>query len=552
MLTVSITGGWQNVFEGEAKALLEALLPDVLQTKRWFGGKGSELRAVRIVEAVPIPYDSDVVQLLFIHVEFADGSDETYVVPLAFACSDQAMQVRKELSHTVIAPLRVDRNGTLNEGLLYDALWNQDFSRTLVHAIGEERRYPGASGELVASPTNAYGDILGKNTDLHTSVVVGAEQSNTSVIFGDRVILKLYRRLGEGVNPDLEIGRALMSMNFPHVPPIAGAIEYRSNRSEPITLGILHRFVRNEGDAWQQTLRALEDYFAKVVAQHLDPPEGAALKTLGLGSVEGQVPQAAHALMEPYADSAQVLGRRTGELHLTLAQPHDDPNFAPEAFTQAYQQARYDSMCRLTERSFGLLRNRFAALTESVQKDARSLLDLQTAVLRRFRAFLDLTPTGLRIRCHGDYHLGQVLCTGRDFMIIDFEGEPARPLSERRMKHSPLVDVAGMLRSFHYAPYAALFGRHAGPQDQAKNTPASLEPWARFWYRWVTADFLESYLSVVSGAPFWPGSGTEVQVLLEAHLMEKALYELGYELSTRPEWVRIPLRGIRQLVGDVP
>ncbi len=552
MVTLSVTGRWQNVLHGEAKASLEALLPDVLQTKRWFGGKAGALRAVRIVEAVPIPYGCEAAQLLFIRVEFLDGASDTYIVPLAFAVGDQAIQIRDELSHTVIAPLRVDRNGSLNEGLLYDALWNRDFTRTLLRAIGEQRRYPGGAGELAASPTTRYGDLVEKNADVQISVS-GGEQSNTSVIFGDQVILKLYRRLGEGVSPDLELGRGLTSIHFPHVPPVAGAIEYCSNQHEPVTLGILHRFVRNEGDAWQQALQAVEDFFAKVVALHPDPPEGAVWSTPLTDSVQEEAPQPVRALLGSYAESVRILGRRTAELHLTLltlAQGHQDQNFLPETFTRAYQQARYDSMCRLVESNFDLLRHRVATLSEPAQKEAQRLLDLQPAVIGRFRAFLDLTPTGLRTRCHGDYHLGQVLCTGRDFMIIDFEGEPARPLSERRMKHSPLVDVAGMLRSFHYAPYAALLARSTRQQGQATQSFAVLEPWARVWYRWVTAAFLQAYIPVVSGAAFWPRSGHEVQVLLDTHLLEKAVYELGYELNNRPDWVRIPLQGIQQLVED--
>ncbi len=549
MVMVSVTERWQNVLQGEARASLESLLPDVLQTKRWFGGKAGGLRGARIVEAVPIPYDSEVVQLLFIRAEFADGSDDTYVVPLACAFGDQAVRVRNELSHAVIAPLRVHRDGTLDDGLLYDALWSRDFVRTVIHAMGEQRRYPGGSGELVASPTTAYGELLGKDTDVPLTVV-GAEQSNTSVVFGDRGIFKLYRRLGEGVNPDLEIGLALTRRNFPHVPPVAGALEYRLNRSEPVTLGILHRYVPNEGDAWQQALQAVEDYFANVMTQHPEPPEGRTLTQPLLALTEEEAPQAMGALLGSYAESAKLLGRRTGELHLTLAQDHDDPKFLPEPFTQPYQQARYDSMCRVTERSFALLRDRLATLSESVRQEARSLLDRQPAVLGRFRAFLDLTPTGLRTRCHGDYHLGQVLCTGRDFMIIDFEGEPARPLSERRMKHSPLLDVAGMLRSFHYAPYAALVGRSTRRQGHAKDASVALHPWARHWYRCASAVFLTSYLSVVSRASFWPRSGREVQALLDAHLLEKAVYELGYELNTRPDWIGIPLQGIQQLLED--
>jgi maltose alpha-D-glucosyltransferase/alpha-amylase len=239
------------------------------------------------------------------------------------------------------------------------------------------------------------------------------------------------------------------------------------------------------------------------------------------------------------------LGRRTAELHLALASDPVDPNFAPEPFTAGYQRPLHQSMRNLTGRVLQLLRRRLKTLPEAAQAEAQQVLDFEPELFRRFHSLLDHKISALRTRTHGDYHLGQVLYTGKDFVIIDFEGEPARPLKERRLKRSPIQDVAGMLRSFHYAAYAAFFEQAASGlvQPQSQTT---LEMWSRFWHTWVSVAFLKTYLQVANGAPFLPQSPAELRILLDAYLLEKAVYELGYELNNRPGWVKIPLQGILQ------
>ena len=185
-----------------------------------------------------------------------------------------------------------------------------------------------------------------------------------------------------------------------------------------------------------------------------------------------------------------------------------------------------------------------------MRSQAATVLSMQPHIVARFHAFLDLETEALRTRCHGDYHLGQLLWTGHDYMIIDFEGEPARSLAERRTKHSPLLDVAGMVRSFHYAPHAALLQRRRASKPEPAHNTVALDRWADFWYQWTTVAFLDSYVAIASRCAFWPPSQGDAAVLLDAHMLEKAVYELGYELNHRPEWVGIPLQGIIQLVEN--
>jgi maltose alpha-D-glucosyltransferase/alpha-amylase len=242
-----------------------------------------------------------------------------------------------------------------------------------------------------------------------------------------------------------------------------------------------------------------------------------------------------------------LLGQRTGELHLALSSAPEDATFAPEPFTDFYRRSLYQSMRNLTGQNLDLLRHRLDSLPQDVREGALEVLDRRGEILDRFNQVVTQRISAARIRCHGDYHLGQVLYTGSNFVILDFEGEPARPITERRLKRSPLRDVAGMVRSFHYASNSALFGQ-ANFVLRPEDVPV-LQKWANFWYKWVSATFLGSYLNTIQGASFLPLGPEEQQVLLDIYLLEKAVYEVGYELNSRPDWVKVPIQGILQLLG---
>ncbi len=542
MATLTVTGSWESILRGKAKANLEAILPDFLRARRWFGGKARAIQSVEILEAIPMAQATGGPTALFalLKVGYMEGKPETYVLPLTFAAGEQAAHVQSEMPQTIVAHLRV--NG--KEGVVYDALWDKDFSKELLEVIARGRQFKGALGEVMASPTPAFRQLVpSPDAGLEPSVMQ-AEQSNTSVVYGGKLILKLFRRLEEGLNPDLEIGRFLTEKGFTHIPPVAGSLEYRRSSGEPVSMAILQGFVPNQGDAWRHTLATLGQYFGQILRKQ--PVQEVIPSKSLLVLSEEDTPLVVTERIGPYLREAELLGQRTGELHVTLAKESGDPNFNPEPFSDVSRQALADSMLALADQAFPLLRQHLTNLPGAVHGDAQKVINLEGEVRRRLRLIRDQHITAMCIRCHGDYHLGQVLYTGKDFVIIDFEGEPARPLSERRQKGSPLRDVAGMLRSFHYAAYAALLlGKVSGvrPEDFS-----SLEPWARFWYLWVSVTFLKAYLTTAAQAPFLPSTRGELEMLLEAHLLEKAVYELGYELNNRPDWVKIPLQGILQLL----
>jgi maltose alpha-D-glucosyltransferase/alpha-amylase len=373
---------------------------------------------------------------------------------------------------------------------------------------------------------------------------VRGEQSNTSVVYGDRLILKLFRRVAEGTNPDMEIGRFLTERTrFAHAAGVAGGLEFRVGKAAPVTVAILQQFVPNAGDAWRHTREEVRRYFDRALAKHQEGVDADVSEHSVLDLTREEPPVLVGEMLGSYVEFARLLGRRTAELHMALASRDDDPAFAPEPVTGFYQRGRYQSMRNLTSRVFRTLNDSMRSLPPEVQADAHALAGMRDKVLGAFDVVLGKPISGLRIRCHGDYHLGQVLYTGKDFVIIDFEGEPARPLSERRLKRSPLSDVAGMMRSFDYAAHALLYEK-GGRQMIRPQDVSVLQPWGWFWQQWASSAFLRAYLQQAGDTPLLPRSREDLARVLDVWLLEKNLYELGYELNNRPEWVRIPLAGV--------
>lgn len=531
-LHLTVEEAWERLVDGEARSRLEKVLPSVLKRQRWFGGKSRPLTAAHIVDALPISSDRERAIILFIDVSYSDGTKETYLMPVATAFGEEAKSIARKMPEAVLASVTVRGTGPARQGVLYDAVRNGRIAQALLQAIGEDSRVPGRAGSLVASRTALYRVIVPAEARLDARVMK-AEQSNTSLVYGDRAILKLYRRMQPGVNPDLEIGRYLTSVAFPHSPPIGGSIEYVRPGSEPMTVCLLHAFVPNQGDAWSAFLDEADAFVSRVSTF------GGERKIANGRSLWERVrmplPDSHRQLIGPAWEAAACLGRRTAALHLALARA-EDPAMSPEPFTEEYRRSRYESMMRLWSDTRFLLAQRRATFRTDLQQQMDQLLDREGDIRACGQTFFNLQSAGMRIRCHGDYHLGQVLWTGSDYMITDFEGEPARPLSERRMKHSPLYDVAGMLRSFDYAS-AVVLARREPP------TAPELESWAAFWSSTLQVEFVKAYLAQAQGASFWPPP-KDAQVLLRVHLLEKAIYELGYELNNRPEWAAIPLRGL--------
>jgi len=539
-----------GVLAGTGGNQLMRILPGYLRARRWFRSKARRIKSVALREAIPLPITNGEAVLALLTVDFTEGEAETYAIPLALAAAHGATPDRivHEFPQAVVAYVGNNVDPAAPKWLLYDALYDPSFATALLDVIGAKKRLSGRRGQITATPTPALRALLPPKADALEARPGRSEQSNTSVTFSDKLILKLFRRIEPGVNPDLEIGQALTAESFPNVPAVAGWLAYRSPGSEPAALAILQQFVPNQGDAWEYTLDQVGAYYDRAVTVDALPEAGRAdIAAIVEAASAGDAPEQAYEQIGTYLDAARLLGQRTAELHAALARA-DDGGFAPEPFTALYQRSVYQTMRVQASEAIAALGKKLADLPASVHSDAQEALARSGEVQHRLRSILDRKIDSKRIRCHGDFHLGQVLWTGRDFVIIDFEGEPGRPLVERRHKRSAMADVAGMLRSFHYAALGTLVSEGVGSAVRPEDVPR-LAPWATYWYRWVAATYLRAYRAAAAGAQFMPASDEELVALLSASMLNKVLYELTYELNNRPDWVSIPLRGLLDMLG---
>jgi maltose alpha-D-glucosyltransferase/alpha-amylase len=404
---------------------------------------------------------------------------------------------------------------------------DEGFCRNVVKAIGAGRELETAHGRLRFTPTSVFKDIAGDDVAALSVGAMMALSTNTTVTLGDRLFLKCYRRVRQGINPELEIGRFLTEKaKFRNCVPVAGAVEYAAGADEPATLALLQAFVPNQGDGWSYTLAYLERHLEsrRSISEPLTDPKAAA-------EVHGA-----------YLTLIQTLAARTAELHRAFATPSGDPAFEPEPLSpQDVEQWRERVRAEATD-TLTLLEARAGELGDDAAAKVKSVLAQREKIFKRLDACHAPKGRALRIRHHGDYHLGQVLIANNDWVIIDFEGEPSRPLAESRRKHSPLRDVAGMLRSFNYSKCSALmrlaevdpaFERHAPDLDT--------------WEVDARQAFLTAYAEASKGSGLY-ASFEDVRGLLTLFELEKVLYELRYELNNRPTWVHIPLQGLLALL----
>jgi maltose alpha-D-glucosyltransferase / alpha-amylase len=532
---------WDEILTGHAPAGLMKLLPGFLLTRRWFLGKSRTILDTEMLDIIPLPETTAYLGLL--RVDYSEGDADIYAAPGAVANGEAAARILSERPEVVIAHLAA-ANG--ESGVLYSAVWDAKFCDALLAAIARRRKIRGSAGELVASHNREFRGVWGASHPSLDSVPVQVPQRNTTILFGDRFALKLFRRLQPGSNPETEIEGFLTDRHAANVPLLTGTIEYRPNSGEVMGLGQLTSFVPNQGDAWHYTVDALGRFFEAALARTgEDGGELQKERPFSLTSVEPS--QQVQELLGEYAESARLLGRRTAELHSKLACDAATPEFAPEPFTDHYRQGLYHAMVSETARCFSLLRQSLPALSPEAQAEGRNVLNRADDIRLRFRPIRDQRIEASRIRVHGDLDLGRVLHTGKDFAFIDFEGDPSRAYGERRLKRSPLRDVASMLRSMHYAAYAVLFGRIPGVLTKPE-TAATLEGWASFWAIWAGALYLSAYLDAARQARLVPGTPEEFRVLLMAFVLEKALAEVRMELTTRPDWTIIPLRGITKIL----
>lgn len=528
---------WEKLFDNytELRVLERKILLPFMKKCRWFGGKAKAVSKVSIQKTIPIKVEGDTHFLAVIEVDYVQRLPELYFLPLAFLPSDNIMERVEYTVQSVVCRAEIQGKA----GFIMDSSYDKLFRDFLFISMGKEIKLKVDDGGTLLFNSGVFAKI-DVNRDID-SKILRADQSNTAIIYNDQYFFKFYRKLENEINPELEIVQFLSEhTTFQNSPRYAGSVEYRDQDGGVIVFGLLQRKVENQGEAWTMSVDSVGRFYERIMskAKTIKLP-----KLINKASIKFE--EAPDVIQEfigrGFYERMVRLGQRTAEMHLALGSNTSNPAFVPENFTANYQRSMYSSLRKLVKDRFNLLETTLPKLTAEVQEFAKKVLALENDIMQCFSEVYQLKIKAHKIRIHGDYHLGQVLFTGRDFVIIDFEGEPGLSFSERRLKKSALKDVAGMMRSIHYAA----FGKILLNENYRERDLEFLESWAEQWQHYVSRFYLGAYMERMNMGTVL---SVEDDVLIRTFLLEKAIYELGYELNGRPDWTIIPLRGIHYIM----
>jgi maltose alpha-D-glucosyltransferase / alpha-amylase len=524
---------WERLFDNynEVRFFERKVLPLFMKKCRWFGGKAKVINKIVVHKVIPFKVEGDTHFLSIIEVNYVQRLPELYFIPLAFVLSDSILEKVEYTVQSVVCRAEIQGKA----GFIMDSCYDKSFRDSLFLSMEKELRIKDDEGGVLEFNSGVYAKLSSsKGVD---SKILKSDQSNTAIIYNDEYFFKFYRKLEKEINPDLEIVRFLTEQTtFQNSPKYAGSVEYRDGDGKTIVFGLLQQKVENQGEAWTMSVDSVGRYYERVITK----AKGLKLPKL-VNKPAIKFEEAPELIQEfigrGFYERVVRLGQRTAEMHMALASDSSNPAFAPENFTANYQRSLYSSLRKLVRDRFSLLESSMSKLPADSQDLAKKVLALEDTILQSFSEVYQIKINALKTRIHGDYHLGQVLFTGKDFVIIDFEGEPGFSFSERRLKKSPMKDVAGMMRSFHYAA----FGKLLLNENYRDRDLELLEQAAEQWQHYVSRFYLGAYMERI-------GMGTNLSedhdTLIRTFLIEKAIYELGYELNGRPDWTIIPLRGI--------
>jgi maltokinase len=496
--------------------LEENVFYEYMRKCRWFAGKARMIKFLKVQQLLTMPIDDSVAYLVILHIGYTYGDEEKYAVPVSFLPDDYDLigQLNpKAFIHKIV----VDGK----PGWLIDAIYDFRFQTELFKNIWDNASTKQERGAL--NYHHGKGLAVTDEDMGYLCVIPDLEQSNSSLIFGNKYFFKLYRKLFREINPEVEMLQFLTETGgFKNIPAYCGSLVYERPGIPPVTLGLMMQKVASKSDSWVATGDDLNDFLFFFVDKHF--------------SIHDQV-----------FEKVELLGKRTAEMHLALLSEKEDEAFKPERYNADYVKWLQESLAKLLSKRITLLSENYSRLDKNAKDLADDFIKSENIIKNFFEKIASNDLKSLRIRIHGDYHLGQVLFTGTDYLVIDFEGEPESSIADRKIKHSPLKDVAGMVRSFHYAVCAKLYFS----EETRGIDPLRLQKAADRWYKLITDAYIDAYMHTMGDISAIFGNRTELNFLLQLHLLEKAVYELGYELNGRPDWIRIPLKGIQQVLFEI-
>lgn len=530
---------WVTKFNDEnfRQKLSNDILPKYMMGTRWYAAKTQKAKTYKIEMVMPFPInDQETAYFITIEINFEAGFTEYYFMTLAFVDEDTKLDDAKGKVHKM----------ALNDekGMIIDALYYEPFRKAFYEQIISQKTVNDGNTKMLFE----RGKVLRSSPAYESSRVLGFDQSNTSIEYNGKYFFKAYRRLFQDTNPDLELTKFLSDeSNFNNCPKYAGSVSWIKNEYATISIGIMQERIDNIGEAWNHTLEMMKGYFERIQATDINPKDIQNIKNFDLKSPEDLKSDFRLLISDDVLDNVEQMALRVAEMHIALFSNKVDTKFNPIAFNGDYTVWLKNRIIYQLNARFILVEENISKLNGLAKEYAEMFVDSREEITTRFLAFDETELNSSRIRIHGDLHLGQILMTeDNDFFIIDYEGEPESTIRDRKVKQTPLKDVAGMLRSFHYGVYAVIF------DDKIKHKLSREELFeaGEKYYRAIAAVFLNKYVKTAMANNLDIGYESEIRYLLKYHLLEKAVYEIGYELKARPDWVIIPLTGIKQILEE--
>ncbi len=516
--SLSLNKPWDEFAHDEEaiKLLEENVFYEYMRKCRWFAGKARMIKFLKVQTLLNMPIEDGLAYLIILHLGYTYGDEEKYAMPVSFLPDDFELlgQVNPK---AFIVKITVDGK----PGWLIDAIYDFRFQTALFENIWNNAGTKQDNGSI--SYHRGKGLAATDENMGYLCTIPDLEQSNSSLIYGNKYFFKLYRKLFREVNPEVEMLQFLTETGgFKNIPAYCGSLTYDRPGTPPVTLGLMMQKVASKSDSWVSTGDDLNTFLFMFVDKFF--------------SIHDQV-----------FEKVELLGKRTAEMHLALLSDKKNKAFKPEKFDKVYVEFIQKHLNNLLNKRIKLLKENYARLDNNAKQLADDFINSEGNIRHFFDKIGSNDLKSSRIRIHGDYHLGQVLFTGSDYLIIDFEGEPESSIADRKIKHSPLKDVAGMIRSFHYAVCAKLYF-----SDETRDiNPLRMQKAADRWYKLITDAYVDAYMQTMGNISAIFGNRTELNFLLQLHLLEKSVYELGYELNGRPDWIRIPLKGIQQVLFEI-
>ncbi|PTX41663.1 maltose alpha-D-glucosyltransferase/alpha-amylase [Christiangramia gaetbulicola] len=526
---------WEDAFEDQEfiKTFSTEILEDYILKKRWYAGKSSTLKYIDVVDHGKLISEKNTFHGVLIEINFSEAFFQDYFIPLSFIPGSK----EKLETNTIIAPVTFQGE----EGYLIDALHIEDFRHLVFDKI------MAYTSDQEDDKVIFHRSETVKPVKYKSSQFMGGEQSNTSIIYNEKFVMKFFRRIYTSKNPDYEISRFLTEKsNFKNTPAYVGSINLALDNGDTITLSLMQDLLENEGDAWKYMLQELKSVFSNL--------EKKKIKVASLPDIRLYQRQPINTIPPEIIDFAGLniflkvskLALRTAEMHIALGSDMQDTAFTPTKYNGDYAVWLKNRLIYMFQNRLNTIENNMHKLDGEALKLAHEFLDKKKEIREHFLNFDWTKMKSERIRIHGDYHLGQVLVDHDDFYLLDFEGEPESTIQDRKVKQPPLKDVAGMFRSFHYAIYSTIFnnaGSFSTSQEEMFKAGEVL-------YKYMIGVFMETYVDKVQTENLNIGYKQEIEFLLDYCLLEKAVYELGYELNSRPRWTIIPLRGIASILKN--